>query len=70
MNATSATAAANPETQVLQHVIDISRTWAKRPNKADIAARTRATRCRTSAYVIHFTTTVGIWANDMSSPSN
>jgi len=49
MKAMNATAAANPETQELQHVIDISRTWAKRPKRAEPAERMRATMCKTSA---------------------
>lgn len=43
MNAISATAAAKPDTQVLQQVMDISRTCARRPKKAETAARPRAT---------------------------
>lgn len=49
MKAISATAAAPPEKQVLQHVIENSRTCARRPKMAEIQARTRATMCRTKA---------------------
>ena len=60
MKASRATVAANPEMQLLQHVMAISRTWASKPNTAEPAARTRATMWRTRAYVIHFTTALGI----------
>ena len=52
--------APRPEKQMLQHVIDISRTWARRPKRADIAAATRATTWIKRAYVSHFTATSGI----------
>ena len=61
MKAIIATAAAKPEMQVLQHVIDISRICARRPNTADPAAKMSATMWRTRQYVIHLTTTLGIW---------
>ena len=69
MKAIIATAAAKPDTQVLQHVMDISRTCARRPNTADPAAKTRATMWRTRQYVIHLTTTLGSWIL-VSFPSN
>jgi len=53
MKAMKATVAAKPDMQVLKHVMDISRTWASRPNIADIPERPRATICRTKAYVSH-----------------
>jgi hypothetical protein len=46
MNAMNATAAANPEMRELQHVMDISRTWARRPKTAEAAERIRATMCK------------------------
>jgi hypothetical protein len=46
MKAMRVTTAAKPEKQVLQQAIDISRTWARRPKKADPAAAARATTCR------------------------
>lgn len=60
MKARRAMAAENPETQVLQHAIDISLTCASSPNTAEMAARMRAIACRKRAYVIHLTTTLGI----------
>lgn len=60
MKAIIATAAAKPDIQVLQHVMDISRTCARRPKTADPAAKTSATMWRTRQYVIHLTTTLGI----------
>ena len=35
------TTAAKPEIQVLQYAMDISRTWARRPKTADMAASAR-----------------------------
>lgn len=59
MKAIIATAAAKPDMQVLQHVMDISRICARRPKTADPAAKTSATMWRTRQYVIHLTTTLG-----------
>jgi hypothetical protein len=63
MNATMVMKAAIPEMQLEQQVMDISRTCANSPNTAEIAAAMRATTCKKSAYVIHFTTTSGTCAN-------
>ena len=49
MNAIRVTAAPRPEMQVEKQVIENSLTWARRPKKAEMAARTRATMCRTRA---------------------
>ena len=60
MNASMQTAAEKPETQVLQHAMDISLTCASRPKTADMAARISAIAWRKRAYVIHLTRTLGI----------
>ena len=43
IKASSATAAPKPDMHVLKHTMENSRTWARRPKTADIAARMRAT---------------------------
>jgi len=70
MKATKATEAAIPEIHVEQYAMDISLTCARRPNTVDTAAAIKAMTCRKRAYVSHFTTTWGICANLMLSPSN
>jgi hypothetical protein len=42
-------AAPTPEMQVERQDIENSRTWARRPKKAETVAKIRATRCRTRA---------------------
>jgi hypothetical protein len=49
MKAKRVTTAAKPEIHVLQQAIDISRTWARRPKMAEMAARTRPITWRKSA---------------------
>jgi len=49
MNASSDTAAAPPETHVEKQDMENSLTWARRPKREEMAARIRATMCRTRA---------------------
>jgi hypothetical protein len=49
MNASRVMAAPRPEMHVEKQDMENSLTWARRPKRADMAARTRATMCRTRA---------------------
>jgi hypothetical protein len=49
MNASRAMAAPRPEMHEEKHDMENSLTWARRPKKEEMAARIRATMCRTRA---------------------
>jgi len=49
MNASRVMAAPRPETHEEKQDMENSLTWARRPNTVEMAARTRATMCRTRA---------------------
>jgi hypothetical protein len=49
MNASSVMAAPRPDMHEEKQDMENSLTWARRPNIEEIAARTRATMCRTRA---------------------